>query len=144
MYLAHLAEWQPNLPVGFGGITKLDMWATDEVSAVVAQIDFPSGFQGGEPFFVPDSHADKDGKGGEVPCRTTSRCIVRPSQNWIIRTNSPLMMHHILLAAIYYLLVPWMARDGVSAADSVILQLTECSGQLRLQTCTVSHAPNAS
>lgn len=63
MYIAHLAEWQPKSVFGFSGITKLDMWATDETTAVVAQIEFPPGFLGGEPFFVADDPAAEEDAG---------------------------------------------------------------------------------
>ena len=55
MYMSHVAPWQAGQPGTFGGMTKLDMWAEDEDSAVVGQLQFPAGYSGGEPYFVPDS-----------------------------------------------------------------------------------------
>jgi hypothetical protein len=66
MYIAHLAKWQQGEPIGaFGGITKLDMWAADKESAVVGQLEFPAGFGGGEPFFVPSSQAASQSTDGK-------------------------------------------------------------------------------
>mmetsp|Transcript_13987 Transcript_13987/g.42222 ORF Transcript_13987/g.42222 Transcript_13987/m.42222 type:complete len:538 (+) Transcript_13987:324-1937(+) len=52
-YMPHLGPFVSGEHPTFAGISKVDLLAEDEGSALAGQIPFPQGFEGGEAYFVP-------------------------------------------------------------------------------------------
>lgn len=65
--MPHLGPFVSGEHPTFAGISKVDLLAEDEGSALAGQIPFPQGFEGGEAYFVPtDKLANEHSAGAHI------------------------------------------------------------------------------